>query len=236
MAAGSDFDRCSRRLVDHRRHRDPARGRRGRGFVRTHRQGGVRQRRAVQRHAGPGHAADPGRPGLCARLPHAAVEHRRRGTVLPGRMGRQCDRPHAGDLRDGPAMAHARHHGPCRVRLRRGLGLHPRLPQGQVERQRDHHDADAELHRHVVGALLGVRRVERGRVPDVTPVPQERLAAPPHRLRQPIQGLCRLDAARGHPVRADRGGRCLVHHLPQPLGLRIPADRRQPTGPRSTRA
>ena len=60
----------------------------------------------------------------------------------------------------------------ARLCLRRAVGIGARLSQGQAQRQRDHHQPDDELYRHVVGVVLGVRRVERARLSDVAHVPR----------------------------------------------------------------
>ena len=48
---------------------------------------------------------------------------------------------------------------------RRAVGLHPRDPAGAAGRQRDHHDADAQLRGPALGPVLGLRAVEQGRLP-----------------------------------------------------------------------
>ena len=69
--------------------------------VRPHRRRRVRQRRRHQRHAGQGDAAHPDRPGLLAGLPDAPLEHRGRGPVPAGCLGRERDRPRARCCRPG---------------------------------------------------------------------------------------------------------------------------------------
>ena len=54
-----------------------------------------------------------------------------------------------------PAPDYAGRDGCRRLYLRRAVGFHPRLPQGQVERQRDHHDPHDELHRGLRGCCSG---------------------------------------------------------------------------------
>ena len=44
-------------------------------------------------------------------------------------------------------------------------GFIPGILQGAARGQRDHRHADAQLHRPVVGPVLGLRAVERGRLP-----------------------------------------------------------------------
>ena len=58
-----------------------------------------------------------------------------------------------------PAMMVAGFAGGARV------GLHPGRPEGALRGQRDHHHADAQLHRADLGPVLGLRAVERGRLP-----------------------------------------------------------------------
>ena len=79
--------------------------------------------------------------------------------------------------------------------LRRGLGLHPRLAQGQAQGQRDHHHPDDELHCRRAGQLLCLRRVERRRLSDEPTFQKARLAAASGRLRQTIHGVSRPDHA-----------------------------------------
>ena len=62
-------------------------------------------------------------------------------------------------------------------------GFIPGCAQGALRGQRDHRHPDAQLHRLPVDRVLGLRALERGRLPAHPPVPEGRLAAAPDRLR-----------------------------------------------------
>ncbi len=98
------------------------------------------------------------------------------------------------------------------------LGPHPGRPQGVPGGQRDHRHPDAQLRRPALDPVLGLRAVERGRLPDDPPVPQGGLAPPPHRLRHGRAGVRRPD----RPPRPRRRGRRrrdpVVRPRPEPAG------------------
>ena len=168
--AGPHDPRGRRRARDRRAHPVVRRGRSG-PLLPAHPRCRVRKRRGHQRHAGQGDAADPHRARLFHRVPDAPLEHRRRGPVPARRVGRQRDR-----ARPGPAGRHPGHrHDPgddARGRRRRGaVGPDPGRAEGEARGQRDHHHADAQLHRPGLGPVLGLRAVERIRLPGDRPVP-----------------------------------------------------------------
>ena len=105
-----------------------------------------------------------------------------------------------------------------------------RLAEGTLQRQRDHHHPDAQLHRHPVGPVLGLRALERGRLPAVGTVPSRSLAATADRLRgchpRP-RGPDHAPRLRHRPGVRVPG---LVPAQADPQGLRDPAHRRQPAG------
>ena len=69
------------------------------------------------------------------------------------------------------------------------VGLHPGDPAGAARGQRDHRHPDAQLHRPAVGPVLGLRAVERGRLPADRGLPARGLAAAPDRSsRRPFRG------------------------------------------------
>ncbi len=94
---------------------------------------------------------------------------------------------------------------------RHGLGAlwagHRRLAQGAAQRQRDHHHPDARVHRPEVAAVLVVRALERGRLPDVGPLPARGLAAASDRLQPRRARLRGPDRAPRLRVRGHRRGR-----------------------------
>ena len=106
---------------------------------------------------------------------------------------------------------HARRSSCFRVMLvaglpgRRGVGPHPGRPAGPVRRQRDHRHADAQQHRLRLDPVLGVRAVDRGRVP----------AAPSSSPRRPGCPACSdlaeaVPAFRGLTVHAGLPGRAVA--------------------------
>ncbi len=95
-------------------------------------------------------------------------------------------------------------HGHRRLHRRRALGLHSRRAESQTQRQRNHHDVDAQLRRHSVEQLFHLRPVERTRLRPDAHLPAQRLAAPLHRLRR----------RRPATARAHRPFRHLSRHRP----------------------
>ena len=150
-------------------------------LLRAHRRCRVRERRGDLGHPGQGDTADPDRSGLLARVPDAALEHRRGGSVPARRLGRQRDRPRADPAgRDTGDRRHPGDDGGRRAG-RRAVGLHPGDPAGAARGQRDHRDPDAQLHRPAVGPVLGLRAVERGWLPADRGLPARGLVAAPDR-------------------------------------------------------
>ena len=184
----------------------------------------------IVRHAGQGDAADPHRPRLFASRSGCGCgtsARRASSCSARGAPARSCSLP---ILPAGtpaivviPAMMLA---GAAR-RRRCGASI-PGDPAGAARGQRDHHHADAQLRRPVLGPVLGLRTVERRRLPADRAVPARGLAAAPDRLRRRSPGPRRAD----DPPRAScsawwRGDR-LGRPRADALGLRDPAHRRQP--------
>ena len=70
---------------------------------------------------------------------------------------------------------------------RRGrVGPDPGHPQGALRGQRDHRHPDAQQHRPRLDPVLGVRAVDRGRLPADGAVPRRGLAPPPRRPRRRV--------------------------------------------------
>ena len=112
----------------------------------------LRRRRSSARRARPdadrGHAARLHRARRGGRVPHAALQHRRRGPALHRRDHRGCGRALLRRSRRRVG-ARDRRDGRRRLRGRRGLGADPGLPAGVLQDERDHHLADAQLRRRV---------------------------------------------------------------------------------------
>ena len=87
--------------------------------------------------------------GLAAAVgvPHAALQHRRRGPAVPGSDRRVLDRAAARRPRRDRGAALRRLHVPRSRDPRRALGAHPGRAEGVREHERDHHVADAQLRR-----------------------------------------------------------------------------------------
>ena len=87
-------------------------------------------------------------------------------------------------------------------------------------------DADAQLHRRAVDHVLGLRAVERGRLPAVRS--SSRASAWLPRLTdfaKQVPGFSGLTVHLGFVVRHCGGGDRVVHPEAQPMGLRDPAHR-----------
>ena len=144
----------------------------------------------ISRHAGQGDAADPDRPRLRARVPDAALEHRRRGPVparAPGARARSSSRRSCRPGRPAivviPAMMLAG------AVAGGAVGPHPGHPPGAPRGQRDHHDPDAQLRRPVRGSSSGSSgRGARAASSRREPFPRRGVAAPPDRLRRGVPG------------------------------------------------
>ena len=181
----------------------------------------LRQHVCAQLDVRVGDPADLHRPLRCGRVSDAAVQHRRRGTALrrrdPRRGGRHCARRPVelavgvGDdrRRDGRW---------------RGARSHSRNPACLPEHERDHHLADAQLHRrarprlpHLRLALLLARHldaeregVSAGEDPsgrrDVAGDPRRRARAAVRAARRHRRCRLRVGALHAHPVRVRGAG------------------------------
>ena len=192
LAVAGDDDRGGRRRAPHQRADPRVRRRRSGAGISAHRQRRVRQRRRPVGHAGQRDPAHPHRPGVRACLPDAPLEHRGRGPVPAGRLGRERDRAGADPPRRNAGDRADPGDDGRRGRRRRCLGVHPGRPEGPARRQRDHRLADAQLRRLVLGPVLGVRPVVRRRLPADRAVPARSVAAAPDR---PRDGRFRRSAA-----------------------------------------
>src|SRR5512137_883353 len=187
--------------------------------------------RALPRGARPdrarpqGHPAHPHLAGALALLPLQRLEHRRRGAVPDrgnhrrlagaGRHRRPPGHPPVGLLR-------ARH--PGRRGRRRGLGLHRRLPEGPLPRQRDPREPHAGLHREPPAQLPRVRAVEE---PGRLQLPADGQLLGGHRGAAAPPG----DAAqRRLRTGAPRRGGDVALHVPDSGRLQAPGRRAGPCG------
>ena len=116
---------------------------------------------------------DPGWTGMRPGVPDEALEHRRRRPALYGGMGSQRGSTFPAGTRKRPSHRCDSCHDDRRFSMRGTLGVHSWIPESKTEGQRDHHNADDELHCLVMGSVLGIRLLERGRISDEPDVPQD---------------------------------------------------------------
>ncbi len=161
------------------------------GRLRGHVAGRLRRRLRPLGNARQGHPDRAVRHGHHRGLPHGPLEHRCRGTTLRGRHGRHGACP-LFSRRTGPHAA-ARHGGGGDGR-RGALGADRGHPAGVARRQRDPHDAHAQLRGHLLLGVSHPRTLER-----------------PGRLQlPPFPGLFRGGApARPSGIRASTRAFCL---------------------------